>query len=106
MLDFEKMNSMVANHADKPDDLCLAEDVAWQGLQYVYTLFAMGRYSKADCTAIKMQIGREYQEHVERFEKIERDMASAIALFQMAKKSPDQPVGMLLDSVMQEERHA
>lgn len=105
MLDFEKMNLMVANRESPPDDLCLAETVTWQGLQYVYTLLAMGRYSKADCTAIKMQIGREYQEHVERFEKMERDMESAIALFQMAKKSSDKSVRMLLDSVMQEDGH-
>lgn len=97
MLDFEKMNLMVAKHEDKPDSLCLAEEVAWQGLQYVYVLYGMGKYTKDECVAIKSQIGREYQEHVDRFEKIEHDMASALALFQLAKKSNDKSVKMLFD---------
>ena len=102
MLDFEKMNLMVAKHEDKPDSLCLAEEGAWQGLQYIYALYGMGKYTKGECVAIKSQIGREYQEHVDRFEKIEHDMASALALFQMAKQSEDTSVVMLLKSVMEE----
>lgn len=99
MLEFEKINLMVAKHADKPDDLCLAEDVAWQGLQYVYALYGMGKYTKDECVAIKSQIGHEYQEHVDRFERINKDMANALALFQLAKKSDDASVKMLLDKV-------
>lgn len=102
MLDFEKMNLMVAKHEDKPDSLCLAEEVAWQGLQYVYALYGMGKYTKDECVAIKSQIGREYEEYVSRFEKISKDMASALALFQMAKQSEDTSVVMLLKSVMEE----
>lgn len=97
MLDFEKMNLMVAKHEDKPDSLCLAEEVAWQGLQYVYALYCMGKYTKDECVAIKSQIGHEYQVHVDRFEKIEADMASALALLQLAKKSDDKSVKMLLE---------
>ena len=97
MLDFEKMNIMVAKHEDRPDDLCLIEEVAWQGLQYVYALLGMGKYTKDECVAIKSQIGREYKEYVSRFEKISKDMASALALFQLAKKSNDKSVKMLFD---------
>jgi hypothetical protein len=102
MLDFEALNRMVAKREDKPDDLCLAEEVAWQGLRYVYALFGMNKYTKDECTAIKNEIGREYAEHVRRFEGISHDMDAALALFQMAKKSDDESVTMLLKEVMSE----
>lgn len=105
MLNFDELNRNVAMHEDKPDDLCLYEEVAWHGLQYVYALYGMRKYTKDECTAIKNEIGREYMHEVERFEKIESDMANALALFQLAKKSDEAPVKKLLHDVGVTEVH-
>lgn len=102
MMDFEQMNDMVCegmqnNRLTPPDGLSLAEDVAWQGLVYVYTLYRMGKYDRDLCVAIKEQIGAEYQDWVRRFEQIDQDMACALAMWKLSGKHPDVSAAVLRD---------
>lgn len=99
MRDFETMNQMVYNGDQRPDDLCLPEQVAWDGLEYVYGILAFGRRSREECAVIKGQIGREYDKYVQKFEKLDRELAEALAVWKLAKKSDDPAVRALLDSV-------
>ncbi len=99
MLDFEEMNKRVYGGDEKPDDLALPELVAWEGLEYVYALLGLGKRSRDECAAIKIQIGKEYQSYIDRFEKIERDMAQAIAVWKAARMSDHPAVKALVDSV-------
>lgn len=99
MLDFEKMNQMVYSQHPRPNDLCLPEQVAWDGLEYVYGILAFGRRSREECAVIKGQIGREYDKYVQKFEKLDRELAEALAVWKLAKKSDNPAVRALFDSV-------
>ena len=99
MLDFEKMNQMVYNGDQRPNDLCLPEQVAWDGLEYVYGLLGTGRRSREECAVIKGQIGREYNKYVQQFEKLDRALAEALTVWKLAKKSDNPAVRSLFDSV-------
>ena len=99
MIDFETMNQMVYNREDRPEDLSLPEQVAWDGLEYVYGLLSTGVRKREECAAIKGQIGREYTRYIKQFEKIDHDMAEALAIWKAAKRSDDPAVKALLESV-------
>ena len=99
MMDFETMNQMVFCRNPRPDELCLPEQVAWVGLEYVYALLGTGRRSREECAVIKIQIGREYEKYVQQFEKLDSELSEALAVWKLAKKSDDPSVRALLDSV-------
>lgn len=98
-MDFETMNQMVYSRDPRPDELCLPEQVAWDGLEYVYGLLGTGRKSREECAAIKMQIGREYEKYVQQFEKLDSELSEAFAVWKLAKKSDDPAVKALLQKV-------
>lgn len=98
-MDFETMNQMVYNREEQPEDLCLPEQVAWDGLEYVYGLLSTGVRKREECAAIKGQIGREYDKYVQKFEKLDRELAEALAVWKLAKKSDNPAVRALFDSV-------
>ena len=100
MRDFETMNQMVYNGDQRPDDLCLPEQVAWDGLEYVYGILAFGRRSRDECAVIKSQIGREYQKYVDRFEKLDQDISDALAVWKAAVKSDDPAIKEFVHSVI------
>ena len=96
MMDFESMNQMVFNQRPKPDDLCLPEQVARHGLEYVYGLLGTGRRSREECAVIKIQIGREYDKYVQQFEKLDNELSEALAVWKLVKKSDDPAIKALL----------
>lgn len=98
-MDFETMNQMVYNREEQPEDLCLPEQVAWDGLEYVYGLLSTGVRKREECAAIKGQIGREYARYIKQFEEISRDMSEALAVWKAAKRSDDPAVKALMERV-------
>lgn len=99
MMDFETMNQMVFCRNPRPDELCLPEQVAWVGLEYVYALLGTGRRSREECAVIKIQIGREYEKYVQQFEKLDSELSEALAVWKLVKKSDDPAVKALLQEV-------
>lgn len=100
MMNFETMNQMVYKGEQRPDDLCLFEQVAWEGLEYVYALLGMRIRSRMECAAIKEQIGREYKNHIRQFEKLDNELSEALAVWKLVKKSDDPAVKALLQEVL------
>ena len=105
MMDFEQINDMVSesmqdNRVRMPDGLALAEQVAWQGLVYLYTWYRMGQQDRGLCVAIKGQMRAEYQTWVNRFEQIDEDMSCALAMWKLAGKHPDVSAAVLRDMAL------
>lgn len=103
MLAFETMNQMVYSRDPQPDNLSLPELVAWEGLQYVYALLGLGKRSRDECSAIKTQIGKEYDKYVAGLGEITRELSEALALYAIAKKSNSPEIKRLLSEIREKE---